>query len=479
MSTSVKPQAIVTRFACLVLLCVPLWVAAQSGGIDLSFDPGSGVNGHILSTSVQSDGKIIIAGSFGEYDGTERRNIARLDQNGTLDPTFDPGSGTGSLITATAIQPDGKILIVGNFTTYNGTERNRIARLNPDGSLDISFDPGTGASGNILSTAIQADGKIIIAGYFGSYNGMNRNRIARLDPDGGLDAGFMPGTGANQYVRTISVQPDGKILIGGAFTSYNSTLRNRIARLNANGSLDTTFDPGSGADNDVTSIAVQTDGKIILAGSFTNYNGTDRVRIARLDPDGSLDDSFDTGSGADNVVMATVVQPDGKIIVAGHFTAYNDAGCNHIVQLNSDGSMDADFNPGTAANSSIACITLQQDGKIIIAGWFGDYDGTMRNGIARLNGTNPTTSIPVSQEEALTIFPNPTTTGVTVRTTEGGALLLLLRDVEGRLLRQERYMLLGDLSQNLPLSLEHIAPGTYLLELRSRTGSWDTRLIKQ
>ena len=134
----------------------------------------------------------------------------------------------------------------------------------------------------VLALASLGTGKILIGGTFTFYGGVGRNRIARLNADGSLDAGFDPGLGADNDVWAIAVQGDGKILIGGDFTSYDGTARNRLARLNADGSLDTTFDPGSGADSTVFRIAVQGDGRILIAGAFTEYDGTPRNRIARI-----------------------------------------------------------------------------------------------------------------------------------------------------------------------------------------------------
>ncbi|EKE67204.1 delta-60 repeat domain-containing protein, partial [Oceanibaculum indicum] len=181
-------------------------------------------------------------------------------------------------------QPDGKILIGGRFTSYDGTTRNRIARLNTDGSLDTSFNPGSGADDNIYALVLQPDGKIMIGGNFTSYDGTARNRIARLNANGSLDTSFDPGSGANSTVQTIMLQPDGKILFGGSFSRYDEMARMRFARLNANGSLDTSFDPGNGANNTVYSIAVQPDGKILIGGAFTSYDDKTRNRIARINP---------------------------------------------------------------------------------------------------------------------------------------------------------------------------------------------------
>jgi uncharacterized delta-60 repeat protein len=356
-----------------------------SGKVDLTFNPGSGADGDVLALAVQADGKVLIGGQFSSYNGTGRDGIARLNADGSLDSSFNPGSGTNNFVSALAVQADGKVLIGGFFSSYNGTERNRIARLNADGTLDGSFDPGTGADGGVFALAVQADGKVLIGGGFSSYNGTERNRIARLNADGGLDDSFDPGTGADGGVFALAVQADGKVLIGGFFTSYNSTERNNIARLNANGSLDSSFDPGTGADGTVRALAVQADGKVLIGGLFTSYNDTGRNRIARLNANGSLDSSFDLGTGADGGVRALAVQADGKVLIGGFFTSYNGTGRNRIALLNANGSLDSSFDPGSGADGSVVALAVQADGKVLIGGFFTSYSGTGRNRIARLN----------------------------------------------------------------------------------------------
>jgi uncharacterized delta-60 repeat protein len=354
------------------------------GSLDASFNIGTGTNSDVLTTAIQSDGKIIIGGGFNSYNGTARNYIARLNTDGSLDATFNVGTGTDNSVTTTAIQSDGKIIIGGDFTTYNGTARNYIARLNTDGSLDATFNVGTGTDNPVSTTAIQSDGKIIIVGGFNSYNGTASNHIARLNIDGSLDASFNVGTGANSYVKTTAIQSDGKIIIGGGFNSYNGTARNYIARLNTDGSLDVTFNVGTGTDNSVRTTAIQSDGKIIIGGYFTTYNGTSRNYIARLNTDGSLDATFNV-AGTDNYVITTAIQSDGKIIIGGYFTTYNGTSSNFITRLNIDGSLDAIYNAGTGANGGVSTTAIQSDGKIIIGGNFTAYNDTARNYIARLN----------------------------------------------------------------------------------------------
>ena len=355
----------------------------SDGSLDPSFDPGTGVShtglphGIVYTVAVQTDGKMLVGGNFTTYNGTARRSIARLNSDGSLDPTLNTVSGANDSPYSIAVQADGKVLIGGEFTTYNGTARNSIARLNSDGSLDPSFNPGSGANWQVLSSVVQADGKVLIGGVFTSYNGMARNRIARLNSDGSLDTSFDPGTGVNFPVRSVVAQADGKVLIGGDLGG--------IARLNSDGRLDLSFNPGgAGAYTHVWSIAVQPDGKILIGGPFTSYNGTARNGIARLNSDGSLDTSFNPGTGASGYVYSVVVQADGKVLIGGAFSSYNGTGRNGIARLNSNGSLDTSFNPGSGTGG-VFSVALQADGKVLIGGYFSSYNGTARKGIARLN----------------------------------------------------------------------------------------------
>ncbi|MFH2141959.1 MAG: T9SS type A sorting domain-containing protein [Bacteroidota bacterium] len=378
----------------ILLIALAINVYAQCGDNDTTFYQGSGANYSVLATSIQSDGKIIVAGSFSDFNGLAKDYIVRLNTDGSVDTTFNLGVGANSAILATAIQSDGKIIVGGYFTTYNGTACNSIARLNTNGSLDSTFNVGTGANDCVYATALQSDGKIIIVGYFTSYNGSARKYIARLNSDGSLDGSFNIGTGADGWVFTTAIQNDGKIIIGGMFSYYNGTSTSRIARLNTDGSIDASFNIGAGPNGSVDAITIQNDEKIIIAGMFSSYNGTSGNSIARLNPDGSYDSTFNVGTGADNTIENTAIQNDGKVIIGGMFTSYNGTGISRIARLNADGSLDATFDVGAGANDIVYSTAIQNDGRIIIGGDFTFYKGTGRNRIARIiNCNNSTDSI--------------------------------------------------------------------------------------
>ncbi|WP_128396964.1 T9SS type A sorting domain-containing protein [Botryobacter ruber] len=373
------------------------------GSLDASFNDWYGFNGEVKSVALQSDGKILVGGMFSTYGGTALNKIARFNADGTLDASFDTGTGfimqdgTSADVQSIAVQPDGKIVVGGVFSSYNGTSRNGIARLNDDGTIDTSFNSGTGFKTEVvswyvrtMSVALQPDGKIVVGGSFTHYNNTGRNRIARLNADGTLDDSFDPGTGFNEYVWTIAVQPDGKLVVGGAFGSFNETVQNRIARLNTDGTLDTSFEPGTGftsnsSPNFVHGIALQPDGKIVAVGRFSSYNDTERNEIARLNADGSLDESFNVGIGFDEMAQSVAVQADGKIVVGGNFRSYKGIWRNKIVRLQADGTLDDAFNFGGGFDGYVSSMALQPDGKIVVGGGFTSYNGKVRSYLARLN----------------------------------------------------------------------------------------------
>jgi uncharacterized delta-60 repeat protein len=358
----------------------------MDGNPDSGFKPN--VNGGILGTAVQPDGKILIAGQFTSVGGIPRNHIARLHADGTLDADFNPDANEN--VCNIAVQADGKIVIVGFFTTVDGTPRNRIARLHADGSLDARFDPNPNSI--VYSTALQADGKIVIGGWFTTVGGTIRNRIARLHADGTLDSGFTP-PDIDNTIYSMALQADGKVVIGGWFTTVGGTQRNRIARLHADGSLDISFDPD--ASEQVFSMAMQADGKILIGGQFTAVGGLPRNHIARLHPDGTLDNSFDPNP--DGGVYGTAIQSDGKILLGGDFTTIGGTARACLARLHADGTPDPGFNPNvTGGDAWVMMVALQADGEILIGGSFGSVNGTPRNSMARLlNGpATQTLSVP-------------------------------------------------------------------------------------
>jgi len=408
---SPTPMRVLLTIA-LTLALLPMFsspaLAADPGGTpDTAFttNTGTGFNNGVLSVAVQANGKIVVGGFFTTLNGATVNRIARLNADGTPDTAFTTNTGTGfnGSVQSVAVQADGKIVVGGEFPTLGGATVNRIARLNADGTPDTAFttNTGTGFNGGVFSVAVQADGKIVVGGEFTTLGVTGVNYIARLNADGTPDTAFTTntGTGFNGGVYSVAVQADGKIVLGGGFTTLNGATVNRIARLNADGTPDTAFTTNTGTGftapgfpGFVGSVAVQADGKIVVGGEFTTLNGATVNYIARLNADGTPDTAFttNTGTGFNNGVQSVAVQADGKIVLGGFFLTLNGAGVNRIARLNAAGTPDTAFttNTGTGFNDAVISVAVQADGKIVLGGGFTTLNSvTGVNRIARLSGS--------------------------------------------------------------------------------------------
>jgi uncharacterized delta-60 repeat protein len=262
--------------------------------LDNGYNPVLSIGAHVNALAVESGDRLLIGGTFTTVNGTSRKGIARLNSDGSLDSGFNPGTGASG-VQSILVETNGKIVIGGLFTTFNGTSRIHLAGINDDGSLDTNFNVGAGLNFGSPTTvdtlALQPDGKVLIGGNFETYNGLAAECVARLNTDGSLDTNFNTRTlnSAGFGVYAMALQPDGKVLLGGNFPQIDSTNRNYIARINTNGSLDTTFNPGIGGMAPLTpyvySIALQTNGEVVVGGGFTSMNDAGRWYVARLHGD--------------------------------------------------------------------------------------------------------------------------------------------------------------------------------------------------
>ena len=348
----------------------------SNGGLDNSFiDPQ--VLGQVYSVALQTDGTVVVGGNFSSVGGHAYGNLARLGADGSPDTTF-ANPNLDNLVSTVALRADGKILAGGNFG-------NHILFFNSDIGVDESVHAS--ANGSVAAIAFQSDGKIVIGGDFTMASEQASNSIARLYPDGLADSDFSQdafGVTGGQ-VSAVAVQADAKIIVGGGFTSAAGQTIGAIARAGVTGYLDRLYYPNPTAASDpaINSMALQPDGKLVVAGYFTAIGGETVNKIARLNSDGSADAGFDANQNPNDFISAMAVQADGKIVVGGPFTFIGGQTRNHIARLNADGTLDAAFNPN--ADSGIGAIAIQPDGKLVVAGAFSMIGGQTRNRIARLN----------------------------------------------------------------------------------------------
>jgi uncharacterized delta-60 repeat protein/uncharacterized repeat protein (TIGR01451 family) len=417
---------------------------------------------------LQPDGKVIVGGLFTSIDGIVRNHIARIHQDGTLDIGFEPGSGTDNPIYSMCLRPDGHVLIGGSFMTYNGISTPNLALVSTNGGLDTSFDAGTGPNGIVYAIALDADGKILVGGDFTEINGIPCPRIARLNPDGTLDSTFNPGLGVDSTVRTIVVQPDGMILIGGSFTAINGVSRLFFARLDARGQLDPSFLDGNsndvGANDAVYAACLQSDGKILVAGSFTSFNNVTRFRITRLNPDGTTDPTINFGLGANSFISSVLVQPDRKILIAGGFTTFDEQPRNYLARVYG-GSIDG---AGTVQFTSavFSAFENQPDAPITMRR-FGGLSGTVTVLLTNTPGTaqadvdyrNTNSIITFLEGEVLQTFRIPVLTNRPYVTLPRTVNLFLTNATAGAALGAQPVATLNILSDDSIVGFDHASYG--------------------
>jgi uncharacterized delta-60 repeat protein len=366
---------------------------------------GQGFNQQVQAIStVYGTNKLYIGGAFTQYpSGATLNRIVRVNQDGTRDTGFQ--IGTGFSLTVNVIKEDtstGNVYVGGIFTNYSGVGVNRIVRLKPDGFIDTTFNIGTGiANGAVNDIAIQSDGKIVVVGGFSAYNGTNLNKIVRINSDGSRDTGFQitsgfTGAAGANNPQNVLVDQNGKIVVAGQMTGFSTTTIGRFIRLNSDGTLDTTFQANVGTGFNAAAyggVNQQSTGKYIVCGDFTNYNGTNINRgITRINDDGTRDTTW-SGTTVGNFILGSKIDSQDNVYVMGGFTNFGGVSTrNYLGKFLSGGTIDTTFAyaPGLNAQPSIpgAPVLVENSGSIMFGGGFTAYSG--QTGINRILRTDPT-----------------------------------------------------------------------------------------
>lgn len=340
-----------------------------TGATDPTFNPGTGVgpNDNIGSIVALPSGKFLIGGDLTTYNGTVRYGIARLNADGSLDATFNAGMDPQSSVNNIVVQPDGRILI-GGYCEY-GSSRGffrGLTRLLADGSLDTSFTPpsalqngGRAQSYSGDAMQLQANGKILILSTV-PVGSPTPSRVIRLNSDGSIDSSFQTGTGSNTFLSSIKLLSNGNVLVMGNITNFSGILDRSLIELTSSGAMVTTAPPVFQNPGVINAIVRQTDGKLIAGGNFSEINGQSVRRIARFNADGTLDSSFPTNVGYEGSVIDMAIQPDGRFLAAGS---------NYLQRYLSTGALDNTF-ASPAFSSSNPRLLLQADGRVLLGGYY-------------------------------------------------------------------------------------------------------------
>ena len=346
---------------------------------DPSLDVGTGPTSTLSYGSFVSDvlplanGKFIVTGQFDHFSGTPANGIVRLLANGTVDPTFDSGTGLNQSNVAVFRRvvelPNGQLLACGRFTSYNGTARNGLLRLNANGGLDTSFEADFTSS--YTDIAVQADGKILVRGLalYGKAgtSAPREASIARLLPNGTYDPSF-----ASTYFQygevfayegdAIQLLPNGQLLLDAYLVPSKGF---RTVRLNSDGTLDQTYQVANTSNATIRSVTQLANGQALIEGTIRNINGINDQTLLLLNSNGTIDTSFLPVIQANGEVKTMARQADGKIVVGGEFTEINGQNARRLARFNANGTLDTTFQPGSGFNFSVEDLAVQPDGRIL------------------------------------------------------------------------------------------------------------------
>lgn len=461
--------------------------AQNFGQMDSSFQPNPGISGgsnvfpQIYSIAIQNDDRILIGGSFSGYNGNSRNMIARINTDGSLDNSFNPGTGAnfgknGIGVSCIAVQQDDKILVSGDFTAYNNNiTPNHLIRLNNDGSQDFSFNSHNLLLDRVDFVTIQPNGKILVAGSFANIetNYASSGRLYRLNNDGALDTTFQQGSSLTHSITSLELQIDGKILVSSP--AYN----NGITRLNTDGSTDETFNI-NGYGLFVNFSKLLSNGKILIIGQNSEYTEN---KIIRLNSDGTIDESFYSGKFIADPGYSTiysVIENNGKIIVGGNFKKYDNININKILSLNSDGTFDNSFNYGVGPNDYVFTLINQNDNKILLGGGFTSFNNQTSKGIVRIFNNNSGGTLSANnlfKNKDLAIYPNPVIETLNIVSNLATIKEINVLNLNGEIIMTKK----TDLKSNrIEANLKTLISGNYLLNVRLSNGTKQThKLIKK
>jgi len=356
----------------------------------------TGFDGPVLAVKVQPDGAVVLGGDFTSYNGVPCGRIVRLLPSGQRDSSFNAsGVGANARVSALAVQPDGKIVAGGEFTSFNGQTALNLVRLEANGAVDPGFNAlgfalgGQGPIG-VHAFALQEDGKLLVGGYFESYGQLFANGLVRVETDGTPDLGFDIGGGATLgsqitgEVWGITLLAGGSMLVAGDFTNFNFATAGSLVRLTSAGQVDTNFLASGAANNVVYSAQLVSGTQAVIVGEFTAYGGITSNCIARINiATGALDTAFAAagpgptqGGQVPPSLVACSVLPSGQLLIGGSFGSWaGDASHAYLVRLNADGTLDATYAADVFPQGLVVAIAEGSKGAAYIGGVFQTIGG--------------------------------------------------------------------------------------------------------
>ena len=335
---------------------------------------------------------IYVGGGFVNYNNIPSNNILKLKNDGNVDTSFINGGFYGEIKVITVDDITGKIYVGGDMIRYNDVRIGRIIRLNPNGSIDTSFNTGVGFDSGTVNVITLHDDRIYVGGGITKYKNTTIGNIVRLLPNGEIDDTFITESGFSGIVYSICPYAD-KIYIGGDFSRYKTDNRSNIIKIDLFGIKDDDFNPHSDGFNGIVKTITSDSVGIYVGGSFTNFRSIPSNGILKLKHiDGTISTSFKPGGGFSDdlnlMSVNSVLLSDNKLIVCGNFDRYDGVGAHNLIILNTDGSVDKNYIYTDGFLGEVKCVStgLTND-KLLVGGEFTEYDLTKINYLTRINIT--------------------------------------------------------------------------------------------
>jgi hypothetical protein len=355
------------------------------GRVDDSFQPGLGADAPVRALAVQQDGKILVGGDFSTFDGLVLPRLARLHADGFVDRSFNPGRGLDGSVWAVAEVADGRVMAGGSFTNVDDVELPFLARLEPDGTRATDFAVRPDAAVRVFAMAAGSTGEVYVGGDFTTINGAPCPAVARLSRSGVWDATFRASGGEARSVRALAVTGGG-VLVGGVFDNWDGSGAKNLVRLGSEGAVDRGFPVGLAPNGPVHTLVLAPDGSVYLGGEFSAIGGFTRAGVARLLEGGlAVDSAFDPGSGANGTVLGAGLTGGDRVMVGGRFEQFGETPVGRFARLLGDGRVDEAFFRGTGANEAVRALVIQPDGAIVLGGDFTEVNGRPRSRVARIH----------------------------------------------------------------------------------------------
>ena len=449
----------------------PLVQLTSTGAVSSAFQPVVQTGGSVAAVVRQPDGKLLAGGNFSEINGQPVRRLARFNSNGTLDATFATNVGLDLNVVDVALQPDGRVL---------AATASAAKRFLANGSADNSFNAPSFLGSNVIRMLLQPDGRIVVGGPNVAVAGNVSTALVRLLADGTRDGSFVPATTGPRLTafQNMALQPDGKILVAGTGIPVGSTTSVRgVLRLESTGATDATFTSSAFTTTGTVrflALTVQPDGKILVGGAFSTAGGAARTNVARLNLTGTLDVNF-VPPALTGTVNTLMLQPNNRVLAGGVFTSSTLP--TNLARLMPDGQADTSFGATAVPNGPVRTLLVQPDGNIVVGGGFSTVGGQPSAGVARITATNVlhvqaqqavadrTAAWPVPAHSTLHVAPDASA--------HPQALDLL--DVLGRPVLHQ--FLSG--GNQATLAIETLPAGTYLLRVTYAEGTVTRRIQVQ